>query len=120
MPANVEPGSPGEPASNPGPMAARPGVLVLGMHRSGTSAVTQAVHHLGLDAGPDQVGGDWSNPNGHWESQRLLAVNDALLARGGATWRSIPEGFAVPTHQDAVDQAALMILSRYAGDAGAR
>ncbi|HEY5988974.1 MAG TPA: sulfotransferase [Streptosporangiaceae bacterium] len=55
-------------------------VLVLGMHRSGTSVVTRVIALLGLPlcreedryAAPD-------NPTGHWESTSLIAFNDRLL-----------------------------------------
>jgi hypothetical protein len=55
-------------------------VVVLGMHRSGTSVVTRVIALLGLSlcreedlyAAPD-------NPTGHWESTSLVAFNDRLL-----------------------------------------
>ena len=52
------------------------GVYVLGMHRSGTSAVTRVINLMGLQLGDatDLIrAGD--NPSGHWESARLTAVN---------------------------------------------
>jgi len=63
------------------------GVLVLGMHRSGTSAATRLVHALGPDvcAPGDMVRGPW-NPSGHFESRSLMHLNDALLAEMGRTW----------------------------------
>jgi len=61
-------------------------ILVLGMHRSGTSAVAGAVRLLGamlpahtIPAGPD-------NPSGFWEAPSMLATNDWILKQGGATW----------------------------------
>src|SRR5277367_3745254 len=61
-------------------------ILVLGMHRSGTSAVAGAIRLLGatlpaqtIPAGPD-------NPSGFWESLSILATNDWILNEGGATW----------------------------------
>ena len=56
------------------------GVLVLGMHRSGTSALTRVLNLLGLDAGRDVlIGASASNPTGHWEVERLTSFNDRLL-----------------------------------------
>src|SRR3954447_18430199 len=63
------------------PRAATPGTLVLGMHRSGTSAATRVINLLGAhlcradDLLPDLRG----NPRGHWESSTLVDVNDRLL-----------------------------------------
>jgi hypothetical protein len=63
------------------------GVLVLGMHRSGTSAATRLVNLLGpaTCAPSDMVRGPW-NPSGHFESRTLMHLNNDLLAQMGRTW----------------------------------
>lgn len=64
------------------------GVFVVGMHRSGTTAVTRTVNLMGLptcveqDLAPGWVG----NPAGHWESLTLMRIDDALLREAGAAW----------------------------------
>jgi hypothetical protein len=57
------------------------GVFVLGMHRSGTSAVTRLVSLLGLHTPPehDLVQPTEKNPKGYWESETLVAFNERLL-----------------------------------------
>ena len=80
----------------PGAAAGRPdatdrtpqGVLVLGMHRSGTSAVAGLVHLLGLATcvPDDLISGMAWNPRGHFESRTMTRVNDELLAAMGRTW----------------------------------
>lgn len=69
-----------------------PGVLVIGMHRSGTSAVARALHLLGLrtPAGQDLMGPDASNPTGYFESRSMRFVNDELLLSLGGTWSAPP------------------------------
>jgi len=69
------------------------GVVVVGMHRSGTSAVSRLVNLLGLPLGDsrDLIEADpLSNPSGHWESSRLVAVNDRLLGLLGGAWSAPP------------------------------
>lgn len=65
-----------------------PGVVVLGMHRSGTSAITRALNLLGLatcnDA--DLLGPDEYNTKGHWESATVTACNEILLWHSGSAW----------------------------------
>lgn len=63
-------------------------VVVLGMHRSGTSAVTRVVNLLGLPlCRRDDLYLAADNPAGHWESTSVVGVNDALLAEmGGPCW----------------------------------
>ncbi|HUY22823.1 MAG TPA: sulfotransferase [Acidimicrobiales bacterium] len=68
----------------PGP---GPGVVVLGMHRSGTSAVSRVLNLLGADIGPaDDLLTEYDNPGGHWESKALVACNDRILAAYGRSW----------------------------------
>jgi hypothetical protein len=57
------------------------GVFVLGMHRSGTSAVTRLISLLGLHTPPDEdlVQPSAKNPRGYWESESLVAFNERLL-----------------------------------------
>lgn len=67
------------------------GVLVLGMHRSGTSALTRVLNLLGLDAGREVlIGASESNPTGHWEVEQLTSFNDRLLDELGGRWSAPP------------------------------
>jgi len=74
------------PGRGPSPSTA-PGIVVLGMHRSGTSAVCRILNLLGADLGPgDDLLRDYDNPAGHWESRALVACNDRILAGYGRSW----------------------------------
>lgn len=53
--------------------------LVLGMHRSGTSALTGAVHALGAHLGGDLVPAAEDNPVGYYESAAVVSINESLL-----------------------------------------
>jgi hypothetical protein len=63
-------------------------MLVLGMHRSGTSLVAGSLHLLGLAtcAREDLMTGMAWNPAGHWESRSLSRLNDQLLDEMGRSW----------------------------------
>lgn len=67
-------------------------VLVLGMHRSGTSALTRLISLLGADLPATLLGGTKeslaSNAKGHWESEVLVRLNDRILESAGNSWRS--------------------------------
>jgi hypothetical protein len=65
------------------------GVYVLGMHRSGTSAVTRLVNLLGvaLPRRADLVPPGPKNPSGYWESMSLVAFNTRVLAAVGSDMR---------------------------------
>jgi hypothetical protein len=64
-----------------------PGVMVLGMHRSGTSAVTRILDLLGADLGPaDELITEFDNPAGHWENTSLTRCNERILNALGRSW----------------------------------
>jgi hypothetical protein len=62
-------------------------VIVLGMHRTGTSAVAGALHLLGATAPKDMMAPRVFNARGNWESQAVIRVNNAVLQAGGSHWR---------------------------------
>lgn len=68
------------------------GVLVLGMHRSGTSALTRVVNLLGFHVGPDEalVEATDDNPAGHWEVEALSLFNEEVLLELGGRWTGPP------------------------------
>lgn len=66
--------------------------FVLGMHRSGTSMITEILHRCGLSVGPyEELVPPMakSNPRGHWEPRELVAINDQILAENGAKWDTV-------------------------------
>ncbi|MCB1018046.1 MAG: hypothetical protein KDB10_23375 [Acidimicrobiales bacterium] len=67
-------------------------MLVLGMHRSGTSALTRALGLLGLGTGTrgSLMEAAPSNRSGHWEITALTECNDRLLRRCGGRWSGPP------------------------------
>lgn len=64
-------------------------VLILGMHRSGTSAVARALSVFGVDLGDKLMpGAEGNNRKGFFEDEDVIALNDAILRRLGAKWSS--------------------------------
>ena len=61
-------------------------ILVLGMHRSGTSALTRTLNLLGADLGDGLAPANEHNQTGYWESQRLMELHDELLVAAGSFW----------------------------------
>ncbi len=65
-------------------------VIILGMHRSGTSMVAGILNCLGIDMGEDQPGKQVSNPLGHFEDVDFLSINKNILASAGGNWFEPP------------------------------
>jgi SAM-dependent methyltransferase len=78
-----EPATLSPAAGNQGRRAA---LVVLGMHRTGTSALSGVLHKLGAGAPANLQWGDKDNERGYWESQRLVQLNDRILKAGDSRW----------------------------------
>jgi hypothetical protein len=93
-------------------------ILVLGMHRSGTSAVAGALSLLGaappahlLPVAPD-------NPSRFWESEPILGTNDWILNQGAAKWYDClgfdPDALDARTRGTALTFIMLCMMSEFA------
>ena len=84
------------PRATASAMAKSFGVFVLGMHRSGTSTITHALQILGADLGSRLIAPAPDNPDGFFENQDVVAINDDLLEDLGHAWddfRFLPDGW---------------------------
>ncbi len=80
----------------PGDAASSQGILVLGMHRSGTSIVTNILNVLGAELGSRLMPPAHDNPDGFREHLDVVHVHDELLAALGHAWddfRPLPSGW---------------------------
>jgi glycosyltransferase involved in cell wall biosynthesis len=64
----------------------RTALLVLGAHRSGTSAVTRVLNLLGADLPRRLLGPREDNPRGFWESTELIEIHEEILTTAGSVW----------------------------------
>jgi hypothetical protein len=65
-------------------------VIVLGMHRSGTSAITRGLQALGVDLGNNLMPGVASdNSKGYWEDLDFNQLNIELLHKLDRQWDSL-------------------------------
>lgn len=61
-------------------------ILILGMHRSGTSALTRVVNLMGADLPDNLIPPKPSNTTGFWESQSVFRIHNDLLEALGLLW----------------------------------
>jgi hypothetical protein len=64
----------------------RRAILVLGMHRSGTSALAGLLVHLGVQGPKTLMEANEYNERGYWESARFHEYHDRLLQAAGTEW----------------------------------
>jgi hypothetical protein len=66
--------------------ASRRCIIVAGMHRSGTSAITRVVNLLGADVAKELLPAKIDNQSGFWESLAVVNIHDQLLRTLGSSW----------------------------------
>jgi hypothetical protein len=64
-------------------------IVVLGMHRSGTSCLAGMLIAVGAQA-PGTVIRNWDNARGHHEAVDAVRLNEAVLAHSGGHWLQPP------------------------------
>lgn len=110
-----------EPApASPQKKFKRVAVLVLGMHRAGSSAITRFLNFLGCTLPHTLLDANPTNPAGHWESDAVRAFNDDMLAEAGSSWSDwlpMHSQWAVSQTYRHNLQAAAKVLDAEFGDA---
>lgn len=64
-------------------------IVVLGMHRSGTSAIARALKALGVNLGDRLMAATKDNERGYWEDLDIYALNIDLLEKLGHDWHTL-------------------------------
>lgn len=66
-------------------------ILVLGMHRSGTSALTRVLNLLGVGLGEHLLAAQSDNEKGFWENSKIVELNERILNTMGRSWDDLRE-----------------------------
>jgi len=68
-------------------------ILVLGMHRSGTSMVARLLNMMGAYFAAEGIstGANQENPKGFWERRDVRNLDDMLLYSAGADWHRVSD-----------------------------
>lgn len=64
-------------------------IVVLGMHRSGTSVLMGVLSMLGVELGLNLMAPTEGNPRGYFENQSICELNDEILEKLNASWDNI-------------------------------
>jgi hypothetical protein len=94
-------------------------ILVAGMHRSGTSALTGALNMLGISLGEHLLAPGEDNPKGYWEHQSAVEIHERLLVALERRWddvRPLPaEWLTSDAAQTALAEICEMISREFSG-----
>lgn len=91
-------------------------VVVVGMHRSGTSLVADALERLGLDLGDRRslMGAGADNAAGFFEQTPLVRLNEKVLRHMNGTWMAppaLPSGWESDSGLSALMDEATSLVS---------
>ena len=98
----------------------RKAVVVLGMHRSGTSAIAGVLERLGCVSPASQISKGDQNPRGFYESRIIARHNDKVLDSAGSNWhdwRPLNPGWIDSAPIQTLASQAVTILKEEFGDA---
>lgn len=64
-------------------------IAVVGMHRSGTSAIARGLQSLSVDLGADFLDAQPENPTGYWEDRGIVEIDERVLKALAMTWDDV-------------------------------
>jgi hypothetical protein len=95
-------------------------VVILGMHRSGTSMLSSIIHSLGISMGPEadlKRNNPQSQPYGYWEDQSFVAINRQIIHNAGGHWHKPPGRLKIlAASMDYRDEISKLIEKRQESD----
>lgn len=99
------------------PSSDRVGLLVLGMHRAGTSALSRLLNIFGCSLPASLIAANHGNEDGHWESAAIAEFNDQVLNTVGSSWNDCqavnPDWYNSPIYGGFASQARKLLLSEF-------
>lgn len=105
------------PISTEGNTAGRNCLMVLGMHRSGTSALAGTLALAGCDAPKTLMASNENNEKGYFESAAIWELHNRIMAAIGISWDdwfSLDDGWIdSPQGQELLDQAVTMLQQEF-------
>jgi hypothetical protein len=116
----IAPTAPGAHLVSKADPSLRPIVVVLGMHRSGTSLCAHVLSCLGVDMADDRLV-NLGNAKGHWERLELMALHDRILDRCNRTYSSplhdltLPPGWWADPEVQAIKREIIAFLRQRIG-----
>ena len=95
-------------------------LLVLGMHRSGTSVVTRSLQTLNVQLGTKLMPESGDNPRGYFEHPDIVSLNDDIFRRFNRAWENpnpIPDAALLSPDLYPLQTRAINVLDELFGTA---
>jgi len=95
-------------------------IIVLGMHRSGTSILSKTLFKLGVEMGNLNNKKVVHNIEGHYEDQKMLALNEELLLYLKAEWSCLPSENTINDNKEYIINKYLAYINSKKGTWGVK
>lgn len=106
------------PSASASPPSERTALVVAGMHRSGTSAMSRVLSLAGAGMPDRVITAAEDNPLGFWEPADVVALNNEVLRAVGSDWNDVfgihATQRAEPMWPDFVPRARSVVASNFA------
>ncbi len=102
-------------------LSRRRALIIFGMHRSGTSALSRVLSMRGAELPAHLLAANDGNPSGYWEPAPIVDLNDEILDHFGLDWDDPFAAFRLPAPADFPERfqvRAQELLASEFGDAG--
>lgn len=98
----------------------RRAILIVGMHRSGTSALTRVINLHGVPLGRQLLEAAFDNEAGFWENQAVVHLHERILEHLGSSWddpRELPSGWLEEADAAGFHEALVAVIREEFGEA---
>jgi len=86
-------------------------VIVVGMHRTGSSMIGGILEKLGINMGKNSEKKNFANPFGYFEDQDLKIINEKILNEANGKWDNPPKKESIIAIKEKVKQDILNFLN---------
>jgi len=96
-------------------ISAKKCILIIGPHRSGTSAFSGVLSELGVTFGSQLLSPSFDNPKGFFENEEVVKINDQILRLFGFEWYTsspLPDHFWKDSRVKDIQSKALQLLEK--------
>ena len=90
-------------------------LVVIGMHRSGTSMLAGCLHRLGVNLGTSMMAPNPSNEFGYFENRDIVLIHDILLRDLGCRWDvlgNLPDDWLESEAADQAEKKLITLIER--------
>lgn len=87
-------------------------IVILGMHRSGTSLLANMLHSIGISMGKTFLEADKFNIKGYFEDTDFLGINKDILETAGGTWYDPPSVKEIVEGDDKFEKIITEMIAR--------